>query len=67
MKDKSYLVVSGAIFALITIGQLARLTYQIPVQVGPVHVPIWPSFIGVALALSMCIWAFWLVRTVSTR
>ena len=63
MKDKTYLIISGIVFGLWTIGLLARLLYQIPVQVGTLNVPIWPSFIGTVLALLLCIWAFWLVRT----
>ena len=62
MNDKYYLIVSGVIFGLITVGQLARLVYQIPVQIGPMNVPIWPSFIGVTLALVLCIWSFSLLR-----
>ena len=62
MKDKTYLIVSGAVFALWTIGQLARLIFQIPVQVGTMNVPIWPNILGVILALALCTWAFWLVH-----
>ena len=62
MKDKAYLIVSGVLFGLITLGQLTRLTYQIPVQVGEWSVPFWPSIIGVVLAFALCIWAFRLVR-----
>ena len=62
MKDKTYLIVSGVVFALWTVGQLSRLIYQIPVQVGTWNVPIWPSIFGTVLALLLCIWAFWLVR-----
>ena len=62
MNDKNYLIVSGVIFGLITVGQLARLIYQIPVQIGLLNVPVWPSFIAVALALALCVWSFSLLR-----
>ena len=62
MKDKLSLIVSGVLFGLITLGQLTRLTYQIPVQVGEWNVPLWPSVIGVVLAFALCVWAFRLVR-----
>jgi len=62
MNVKIYLIVSGIIFAVWTLGQLARVTMQIPVQVGTLNIPIWPSFIGTILALALCIWAFSLVR-----
>ena len=62
MKDKPYLIVTGALFGLITIGQLARLTYQIPVHIGEINVPLWPSLIAVVLAFALCVWAFRLVK-----
>ena len=62
MKDKPYLIVTGVLFGLITIGQLARLTYQIPVQIGEINVPLWPSLIAVVLAFALCVWAFRLVK-----
>ncbi len=63
MKDKPYLIVSGVLFGLITIGQITRLTYQIPVQIGTWNVPLWPSLIAVVLAFGLFIWAFRLART----
>lgn len=67
MNDKPYILITGALFGLITIGQLARLLFRIPVQVGPVNVPMWPSLIAVALALFFCIWAIRLIRAGSSR
>jgi len=58
MNDKTYLIVSGVIFGLITIGHLIRLIFQIPVQVGALNIPVWPSALGLIVALSLCIWAF---------
>jgi len=63
MKSNAYLKVSGSIFALITLGQLTRLTLQIPVQVGTWTVPLWPSLIVAALALTLCVWAFRSLRS----
>ncbi len=63
MNDKPYLIVTGVLFGLITIGQLMRLTYQIPVQIGMWSVPLWPSLIAVVLAFGLFIWAFRLART----
>lgn len=63
MNDKPYLIVTGALFGLITLGQLMRLTYQIPVQIGAWNIPLWPSLIAVVLALALCVWAFRLVQT----
>jgi hypothetical protein len=63
MKDKPYLIVTGALFGLITLGQLTRLTYQIPIRIGEWNVPLWPSTIAVVLAFVLCVWAFRLIRT----
>ena len=62
MNDKTYLMISGAVFGLITLGQLTRLMFQIPVQIGTWGVPLWASLIFVAIALTLCIWAFRLLR-----
>jgi hypothetical protein len=56
MGHKPYFVVSGVIFGVVTIAQLVKLILQIPVQVGAFNVPMWPSVIGLIVALSMCIW-----------
>jgi len=58
MNDKTYLIVSGVLFGLITIAQLLRLIFQVPVQVGTLNVPMWPSVLALILVLSLCIWAF---------
>jgi len=62
MNDKTYLIVSGIFFGLITIGQLIRLIFQIPVQIGSLNLPMWPSVLAIILALTLCILAFRLVR-----
>ena len=62
MKDRTYLIVTATLFGLITLGQLARLTYQIPVQIGTWDVPLWPSIIAVLLAFALFVWAFRLIR-----
>jgi hypothetical protein len=53
-----YIVVSGAIFGLIALGQLLRAVNQVPVQAGSVEIPVWASWIAVVVAGSMCTWAF---------
>lgn len=58
MNNKTYQIVSGIIFAIMSIGQLTRLIFQFPVQIGTFNVPVWPSAIAFIVALVMCIWAF---------
>lgn len=62
MKDKPYLIFSGIVFALVTLGHLLRLTYQIPVQVGGWSVPLWPSMIAVVVTFALFVWAFRLAK-----
>jgi hypothetical protein len=58
MNNKTYLITSGVLFGLITIGQLIRLIFQVPVQLGSLHLPMWASVLAIIVALSLCIWAF---------
>ncbi len=53
-----YVVVSGVIFGFMALAQLIRAVRQVPVYVGGVDIPVWVSWVAVALAGSMCIWAF---------
>lgn len=62
MNDKRYLVISGVIFGLAAVGQLVRLILQMPVHIGTLNVPVWPSAIGFLVALAMCLWAIRLAR-----
>jgi len=62
MNDKTYLIVSGIFFGVITIGQLIRLIFQVPVQIGSLNLPMWPSVLAIILAVTLCILAFRLVR-----
>ena len=53
-----YVVVSGVIFGLIALAQLLRALNQVPAHVGDTEIPVWVSWIAVAIAGSMCTWAF---------
>jgi len=62
MKIETFLGVCGVVFAVWALGELYRVTSQAPAQVGALDVPIWPSYVGTALAVALFIWAFALVR-----
>jgi hypothetical protein len=62
MNNKNYLIVSGVIFAIASMAQLYRLLFQVPVQVDNINMPMWPSALGLIVALPMCLWAFWLAN-----
>ena len=58
MRSATYSRVSGCIFAAIAILQAVRAIRAVPVQIGGTAVPIWPSWIAVAVAGTMSVWAF---------
>lgn len=62
MKDKPYLIVSGILFGLVTLGHLMRLIYKLPVQIGEWGVPMWPSALAVIVTFSLLVWALRLAR-----
>jgi uncharacterized membrane protein (DUF2068 family) len=55
---KSYLVVSGCLFALVAAMHLVRLINQMPAELGAWSVPLWASWFGLIIAGSMSGWAF---------
>jgi hypothetical protein len=60
---RRYEKVTGVLFGLIAIVQLARLLFRWPVQVASVSVPLWASALAVVVTAAFAIWAF---RTAST-
>ena len=58
MKRSGYQTVSGLVFGLITLGQLIRAVRELPVQVGATSIPVWVSWVAVAVAGGLCVWAF---------
>ena len=58
MKRSLYQTVSGLVFGLVTLGQGIRAVRQLPVQVGTTSIPVWASWVAVAVAGSLCLWAF---------
>lgn len=57
MRNK-YVVVSGAVFAVVALGQTIRAINQVPVHVGSFEVPVWASWLAAVIAGSLCAWAF---------
>lgn len=63
---KSYLGISGAIFGIVAILHVLRLWLDWPAQIGTWIVPSWVSWIALALAGGLCVWAFRLLLTPQT-
>ena len=53
-----YTLVSGLIFGVVAIIQAVRAINEWPVQIGPIAVPVWFSWVAVLVAAGLCIWAF---------
>ncbi|WP_013325042.1 hypothetical protein [Gloeothece verrucosa] len=66
MTQKSYLIVSGLIFALIGLLHLIRIIYHWPAIVGVWTVPLSMSFIAIIITAVLAVWAFRLTTTVSS-
>ena len=64
---RSYLTISGTLFAVIALLHLGRLLRHWPAVLASWTVPVWVSAIGLIVAGSLSIWAFRLVRQVPVR
>jgi hypothetical protein len=56
--QSTYALVSGVIFGVVAVIQAIRAFNEWPVQVGPLAVPLWFSWIALIVAGSLCVWAF---------
>jgi hypothetical protein len=54
-----YVVVSGVLFGVIAVFQAVRALNEWPVEVAGFDVPVWASWVAMAVAGSLCIWAIW--------
>jgi hypothetical protein len=57
MRNK-YVIVSGVIFGLMAAGQALRAFNQWPASIAGLEIPVWISWLAVAVAGSLCVWAF---------
>lgn len=62
MSQKAFLTVSGTIFGVIALLHLARLLAGWPAHIGTFEVPMWLSWVSVALAGSLAFSAFRMQR-----
>jgi len=54
----NYAVVSGIVFGFVAIAQAVRVFNQWPLQVGPLHIPVFVSGVICVISAGLCIWAF---------
>lgn len=60
--SNKYIIVSGVVFGIVALLQLARAMYGWPVQIAEFNLPIWASWVAVFVAGSLCVWAFYSSR-----
>jgi len=48
--------VSGTLFALIAVAQLARAVLGLPAQVGTLAIPVWFSFVAFVATAGLAVW-----------
>ena len=58
MSEKTYLLISATIFALVALLHFARLVTHSSVQIGTLIFPIWGSWLAFLLGAALSIWAF---------
>jgi len=58
MNSRGYLVISGAIFAIVAILHLLRVLNNWVLVLGPWSAPIWVSWMGTVVPVVLGVWAF---------
>lgn len=58
MKENLALRVAGTVFALVALGHLVRLVLQATIIVAGHTLPMSVSYIGLIIALALCVWMF---------
>ena len=58
MNDRIYCLMSGVIFGAVAVLHFLRLINHWVVVLGPWVIPLWVSWIGLAVAGGLSLWAF---------
>jgi len=58
MQRSSYRTISGIVFGLVALLHGVRAALQMPLLVGSTSIPVWVSWVAVAVAGALCVWAF---------
>jgi len=61
MNSKFYFIISGVIFAGVSLLHLVRSINGWQFQIGPFQLQNWLSYLGFVLAAALSVWAFRLV------
>ena len=58
MQVRAYLLMSAAIFGLVTLGHAGRLFFHWPLHLGGIDIPMWASWFGVLGPGALSAWGF---------
>jgi len=58
MKHKDYYAISGGVFSIIAIAHLVRIVYGWEAMIGGLAIPMWASWVVIALASFLAYSAF---------
>ena len=58
MNQKTFVTVSGSIFGVVAVMHLARIVQGWPAQIGTFEVPMWLSWVAMAVAGFLAVSAF---------
>jgi hypothetical protein len=58
MHPKAYYLISGTLFAAVAVAHLVRLVAHWQIQVNGTDVPLWVSWLGLAVPGALAVWAF---------
>jgi len=66
MGYRKYCILSGVLFSLVALAHLSRIVYGMSIQVGDYVVPMFVSWIGLAVPAGLAVWAFRISRKSSS-
>lgn len=62
MHRRAYYLLSGTLFAVVALAHLARLVSGWQILVDGTDIPLWVSWLGLAIPGALAVWAFVLAR-----
>jgi len=65
MHHKGYFLISGTLFAVVALAHLLRLVLGWQILVNGTDIPMWVSWLGLAVPGALALWAFSLRRRTS--
>ena len=62
MQRNAYIAVSALVFSLVALLHILRLWEAWPVQIGPMSIPVWISWLGLAVGALLAFWGLTALR-----